>query len=450
MMNNKNDLSMSSSNTHTLFCIPKSQPDDELNAFDLTWRNYLPSMTQLCPCFGIFKGGSIQLDDDDESTGNLGPHYYNDQSIYQGRTIQGYLRNSRDREFESVLENGGGEDGAFSRGDYMPSFVTRNPFGRNRRKRPRRRKERAHLIQEEHDEPAVYEIFSEEQDRVDAESLGDDQIANLVFKPKTSDQYDEELYITVPRGGPKVQEMFPPTTHPGETTKYGLQSTPYLNDRMEIETEYDEDTGYEEDTEYENYRNNETDGCYDPDEPDEVDESDAGPVTRPTVAQTMLTEQLDDLTEKLVYIKRNIMDIGVKDSKVDPRTSAVLRPLKHLSMISNSERAMSDLDSIASEALEEYGNVVLNNKTISNHTAEEINHSRLGIRKNSGASDFNMPLADNHSTPFGSDQHPFTYFERSPVIASQTSSNRNSLGENQGLNVHSVFEFGKKWLNGTS
>ncbi|KAL0076284.1 hypothetical protein J3Q64DRAFT_1360784 [Phycomyces blakesleeanus] len=374
MMNNKNDLSMSSSNTHTLFCIPKSQPDDELNAFDLTWRNYLPSMTQLCPCFGIFKGGSIQLDDDDESTGNLGPHYYNDQSIYQGRTIQGYLRNSRDREFESVLENGGGEDGAFSRGDYMPSFVTRNPF-------------------EEHDEPAVYEIFSEEQDRVDAESLGDDQIANLVFKPKTSDQYDEELYITVPRGGPK--------------------STPYLNDRMEIETEYDEDTG-------------------------------------PTVAQTMLTEQLDDLTEKLVYIKRNIMDIGVKDSKVDPRTSAVLRPLKHLSMISNSERAMSDLDSIASEALEEYGNVVLNNKTISNHTAEEINHSRLGIRKNSGASDFNMPLADNHSTPFGSDQHPFTYFERSPVIASQTSSNRNSLGENQGLNVHSVFEFGKKWLNGTS
>ncbi|KAL0074302.1 hypothetical protein F4703DRAFT_1362126 [Phycomyces blakesleeanus] len=183
MMNNKNDLSMSSSNTHTLFCIPKSQPDDELNAFDLTWRNYLPSMTQLCPCFGIFKGGSIQLDDDDESTGNLGPHYYNDQSIYQGRTIQGYLRNSRDREFESVLENGGGEDGAFSRGDYMPSFVTRNPF--------------------EHDEPAVYEIFSEEQDRVDAESLGDDQIANLVFKPKTSDQYDEELYITVPRGGPK-------------------------------------------------------------------------------------------------------------------------------------------------------------------------------------------------------------------------------------------------------
>ncbi|KAI9007933.1 hypothetical protein CLU79DRAFT_533188 [Phycomyces nitens] len=178
----KNTDLMSSSTTRTLFCLPQSQPDDELNAFDLTWRNYLPSMTQLCPCLAIFPRRGIQLDDYDDDAGNLGPQYYNDHSIYQGQTIQGYLRNSRDREFESVLE-GGGEDGIFSGGDYMPSFVTRNPFGRSKKKRSRRRKDRAHLIQE-HDEPAVYEIFSEDQDRVDAESLGDDQIASLVFQRK--------------------------------------------------------------------------------------------------------------------------------------------------------------------------------------------------------------------------------------------------------------------------
>ena len=59
------------------------------SAFDLTWKNYIPSLSDFCYCF---KQGNIRLEDDIV----VEPAYYNDHTLHRGDA----LNSSRDWEFE--------------------------------------------------------------------------------------------------------------------------------------------------------------------------------------------------------------------------------------------------------------------------------------------------------------------------------------------------------------
>ena len=170
---------------------------DELHAFDLTWRNYIPSASQFCCCF---KNRGIQLEDDDPL---VDPPYYNDQTLYRGEALQNYLDNPRDWEFESVL---GQND--------LPQFVTRNPFGtsslkkKKSNKKKKNRRERSAVMETDVEEGDItgYSIGDQQHEEYyndDAEFLGDDQIANLAYNRHSSQviykrkMSDDEKYLII-------------------------------------------------------------------------------------------------------------------------------------------------------------------------------------------------------------------------------------------------------------
>lgn len=133
---------------------------EEPNAFDLTWSNYILS-TYFGSCTPkLFrKKQPIRLEDDeDDEELFLGPDYYNEHC--QGRAMHGYLDNVRDREFDSVL---------YDQQDSVPHFVTRNPFGKAKKKKKKHRKR--------HDNILPGGVIPE-----DAEFLDDDQIANFAYR----------------------------------------------------------------------------------------------------------------------------------------------------------------------------------------------------------------------------------------------------------------------------
>lgn len=154
--------------------------DDELHAFDLTWRNYLPSVSTFC-CFNR----GIRLEDTDDTV--IEPAYYNDHTLYRGEALQNYLDNSRDWEFDSVL----------GQNDELPQFVTRNPFGTASIKK---KKSKSKKNKKKRERPVVMETDLEEGDTIvgydiednqayyhdDAEFLGDDQIASLAYNRNSS------------------------------------------------------------------------------------------------------------------------------------------------------------------------------------------------------------------------------------------------------------------------
>ena len=163
------------------------EPEEEPNAFDLTWRNYLLPTSSCCCIPNIFKRKQhIRLDDDDDIIDDelfISPHDQqppffdnnNNHNRYHGRAVRGYLDDPRDWEFDSMLAEGG---------EFPPAgFVTRNPFGRkNSKKKRKHKKHNQHnnyprVIPQNDDDQ---EIFSEEIQ--DAEFLGDDQIAYLAYE----------------------------------------------------------------------------------------------------------------------------------------------------------------------------------------------------------------------------------------------------------------------------
>ncbi|KAG1461320.1 hypothetical protein G6F46_004982 [Rhizopus delemar] len=195
---------------------PTSQLNQEPHAFDLTWKNYLPSISQFCCCF---QRQGIRLEEEGEGQ-LIEPAYYNDHSLHRGETLQNYLDNSRDWEFESVL----------SQSD-LPHFVTRNPFGTSKKKmnkrKKRQRRERPVIMETDLEEGDLhgYDIHEE-----DAEFLADDQIAHLAYNrySKNIDQYGEDVYYNVIQG-PIIQEM--------QTSKatYAARSVPGLQSSLDNE-----------------------------------------------------------------------------------------------------------------------------------------------------------------------------------------------------------------------
>lgn len=389
--------------------------DDELHAFDLTWRNYLPSVSTFC-CFNR----GIRLEDTDDTV--IEPAYYNDHTLYRGEALQNYLDNSRDWEFDSVL----------GQNDELPQFVTRNPFGTASIKK---KKSKSKKNKKKRERPVVMETDLEEGDTIvgydiednqayyhdDAEFLGDDQIASLAYNRNSSqvmDQYGEELYYQHVQG-PTVQEMQPP---PPPTQFYAARSMPVMNfDDKGEEQNYDD---YEE-------RVVTVPGP-----------STVKPQASIEAAQALLSERLDDLTEKLAFIKNNIIHIqppATQEDEIDDSDRNTLHTIKKHS--EDDQNSMSsDIDSITSEALNVYENTA---------TTYENNVQQSSSSRYSTGDELHIPsLVDN--TPFVSDQHPFTYFnEDNNQYDNEDNTEQQARDEetDQILNVRNiVFDFGKKWL----
>ncbi|KAI9499073.1 hypothetical protein BDB00DRAFT_783662 [Zychaea mexicana] len=417
-------------------------PEDEPNAFDLTWRNYLlPSS-----CIpNIFKRQQpIRLGDDDD--GNIvDPHdeLFISPNYYQGRAVRGYLDNPQDWEFDSVLHNDQQQ---------FPEFVTRNPFGRKSSKKKRKHKKHQH---HHHNYPRVVregvvdgdeeEIFSE--DIQDAEFLGDDQIAHLAYeRSKNMDPYGEEGYIDSTYDRPISQEMQPPPAH---KEFYAPKTMPYyfVNDENdEYHDEYhDKPRVVQQQQEYHQKQKQ-------PEEQRQCEASSSSATHIATVAeqaQDLLSERLDDLTDKLLYIRQNMMDINKKQEQEPDNTT--LHTLKYSNdnhKGPGSDKTASDMDSIASEALNEY-----ERPEVDDDDDDDDDDRR---RRRSGASQYRFPFGGGDSPPFGSDHHPFSYFtdnnnhrrNASTTSASSFSPpNNNSSDDNTpGLNLRGVLDFGKRWL----
>lgn len=423
---------------------------DELHAFDLTWRNYLPSVSSFC----CFKGGAIRLDDDGDPL-LVEPAYYNDHTLYRGEALQNYLDNSRDWEFESVL---GQND--------LPQFVTRNPFGTSSVKNSKKNKSSKKKKKHKRERPVIMETDMEEggssetvvggydiEDNHsayyndDAEFLGDDQIANLAYNRHSSqvtDQYGEELYYEHVQG-PIVQEMqAPPPSQPREF--YAARTMPTMHFNPEEEEE--------------NY------GEY-----EERVVTVPGPshiTTKPQAsieaAQALLSERLDDLTEKLAFIKNNIIHIQppstkkeqTSDDECDRNTLHTIRRHNEneenteeevaLAAEQNSTTSSDDIDSITSEALNVYENTTT---AYENHHIQQ--QQQTSRRRYSSGDELHIPsLVDN--TPFVSDQHPFTYFtdhthDNSDNINDDDEEEETAqTSNNEGGIRNIVFDLGKKWF----
>lgn len=141
--------------TCTFFCLPKDSSQhlsEGHNAFDLTWKDYVPfvSPAACCACLpSAHNQGSALL-----------------AAGVQPRGIE-YLDEDQ-LEFEALLN---GADGGTD--EQYPGILTGNPFG----KKSRRHKRKAILPPHgaEGDEPP-FEIFPEEHEEEDAEFLPDERI----------------------------------------------------------------------------------------------------------------------------------------------------------------------------------------------------------------------------------------------------------------------------------
>ncbi|KAI8647825.1 hypothetical protein BD408DRAFT_407859 [Parasitella parasitica] len=405
---------------------------DELHAFDLTWRNYIPSASQFCCCF---KDRGIQLEDDDPL---IDPPYYNDQTLYRGEALENYVDSGpRDWEFESVL---GQND--------LPQFVTRNPFGTSSLKKKKSHKKKKNR----RERPAVEDADVEEGNSVgysirdqqaeeryhgnnDAEFLGDDQIANLAYNRYSSqlmDQYGEELYQGHVQG-PIEQEMQAPPPPPREF--YAARTVPNIHFNEQ----------------HENYQDHEERIASIQFASSSKQQQQQQQQSKPLVsveeaAQTLLSDKLDDLTEKLVFIKNNIMHIRPQSPQEEGRhrkeqefDRTTLHTLRHEE--SEESHSISDLDSVASEALDVY-------ESASNEPNTNT-HSSTATRHLSG-DELHIPsLVDN--TPFASEQHPFSYFTDHSTLLPSHPDNSNdqresNVNNNDGINVQTVLTIGRKWL----
>ncbi|KAI9485390.1 MAG: hypothetical protein EXX96DRAFT_645351 [Benjaminiella poitrasii] len=394
---------------------------DELHAFDLTWRNYIPSASQFCCCF---KSRGIQLDDVDDDP-LIEPNYYNDQTLYRGEALENYIPNG-----------GFAESSLFGQNN---NFITRNPFGNNhspttfsKKKKKKSHKKKNHRHSQHEQMAAVFDLESEPYqspeesyyDHNDAEFLEDDQIAKIAYnkhRSQTMDSYGEELYDGN-IGGPHVQEM-----HSSSRREfYAAKTMPIIHFMTEEEERVENESI-----------------CRNLEEQSRIVTVEA--------AQTLLSDRLDDLTEKLTYIKNNIIQIRphstaqegtsrINNDDDDEYDKTTLRTLKQSSDTESNTVAVSDIDSIASEALDVYENTADNHSTTTteNHQYSLINNAPN--RRYSSHGGLDIPsLVDN--TPFVSEQHPFTYFTDQEVRQNEETS-----VDEEGLTIQNVFNAGRKWL----
>ncbi|ORZ05268.1 hypothetical protein BCR42DRAFT_456948 [Absidia repens] len=456
--------------TCTMFCLPNSQRqeqlDDEPNAFDLTWRNYLPSTAQLCPCLptiGRRQQQGILLDDDsNHPIDHNSIAYYND--FYQANAVRGYLDNQHDREFDDLLltnDNRSRDTGGKSK---KRSKRKKYPKRRLLQQRQQQQQQEQQLTPYYDDDyngyddgsmydyqqgPTIYEVYSEAEQQ-DAVYLGDDQIAKMVNHYDQAGGQQQQQQLCAPRAIPFM--INDDGDQHEDEHHYKEPSTSIPPPSSMIPTD--------------DYQEDETEHA-------------AAPTasTAALAAQAMLSEKLEDLTEKLAFIRNNMMDIGSSSSKAaaakgsghandtddqngkDDDDTATLHTLKTLGKKNSLERLSisSDMDSIASEALLEYENTSHPPTTTTATTTSDY-HNRRFSSNNYLGSDLRMPVGlDSSSLGQSRPQaHPFAYFTEQVDINGDDDDDNDDNNNNNDHRPSSdkstsgiqgaVLNFGKKWF----
>jgi hypothetical protein len=177
--------------TCTMFCLPKSHQqqqqqqavNEEPNAFDLTWRNYLPSTSQLCPCLPLIgrPRQGILLDDSNTTDHNnllISPPYYND--FYQANAVRGYLDDQHDREFDDLL--------------LTNNKLKKTTSGKSKKRSKRKRYPKQRLLAKPSVTPAPYGYYDDDEDTA------------YDYHGNTTDGYS--YYDHEQRQGPTVYEVY--------------------------------------------------------------------------------------------------------------------------------------------------------------------------------------------------------------------------------------------------
>lgn len=145
--------------------------------------------------------------------------------------------------------------------------------------------------------------------------------------------------------------------------------------------------------------------------PEEESSSSQQPIVAVEAAQTLLSNKLDDLTEKLTFIKNNIIQIRPTEEELQPVQE---------------EDVSDDIDSITSEALNVYEN--------------DNSHQQQQQTTRYSTEELHLPSLAN----FVSDQqHPFTYFTEQLQEEEQ---GEQEATANSTLNVQNVLNISRKWL----
>ncbi|KAI8078702.1 uncharacterized protein BX664DRAFT_37429 [Halteromyces radiatus] len=360
-----------------MFSLSSSQQhNEEPNAFDLTWRNYLPSTSQFCLCLpslGRQRQG-ILLDENDNHLIDS-PSYYND--FYQGKNNKWKKRSKRRKYPKQRLLP-------------KPNYEQQDEFTDSAYD--------YHDYDYHQQEPTVYQIHSDEDDHQhqDAVYLEDDEIAKMV------NHYDQQQ----PQNN---QEFYAPRTIPF-----------LINDDNDDETTTTNEMPKEQ-------------------------PPPSSPTTAALAAQAILSETLEDLTEKLVYIRNNMMDIGASstpENHDNQDDTATLHTLKTITKKDSSERLSisSDMDSIASEALLEYENTT---QTYDTSTTSNYHNRRFSSNV---TSDLVMPVqSSTSSSTYAKDTHPFSYFTEQ---MDEEDKNNDTQEDNTSISgiQGAVLNFGKKWF----
>ncbi|KAI8336521.1 hypothetical protein BC941DRAFT_49677 [Chlamydoabsidia padenii] len=191
--------------------------------------------------------------------------------------------------------------------------------------------------------------------------------------------------------------------------------------------------------------------------------------TAALAAQAILSETLEDLTEKLAFIRTNMMDIGSSTAKQlnssnkhhddkqhnkdndddNDDDTATLHTMKTIVNKRSMDRlsTSSDLDSITSEALHEYENTTTANRREQKPSpTTTTDYHKRRFSSNIG-SDLHMPVS---STSYSQHSHPFAYFTE-PVDDQDNTSNKRSSRISLNNDTTSglqgaVLNFGRKWF----
>ncbi|CAO3593198.1 unnamed protein product [Absidia cylindrospora] len=382
-----------------MFCLSRSQQEQEQqlqppqsqednngpNAFDLTWRNYLPCTSHLFSCLpSLFhhQHQGILLDDSDDNS-NITPPYYND--YYQTYADDGYLNDHHNRDVNGLLSTHTGHgDNQQKRPTRQHKTCTGKSTKRSKRRKHSRQRHIQHDMNDEYgqvqgglnddgsggyyqqqQQPIPYQLNSG-NDHQDAVYLSDDQVTKMM------NSYSNKSM-----------------THSGQPQQYESYAPLMINDDNQ----------------------NHVDSTIVPSSPPQKN----GPeyVTAALAAQAILSEKLVDFTERLAFIRNNMMDIGTSAA-----TASSKQPCDSFQKDNNDgettniedslERHFisSDLDHIASEP--ENASLQSDETT----TTSDYHHHHNNRLSTNATSDLYMPLTLESSTSpyYGASSHPFTYF----------------------------------------
>ncbi|ORZ15192.1 hypothetical protein BCR42DRAFT_416589 [Absidia repens] len=406
-----------------MFCLSRSQQEQEQqlqlqqcqednngpNAFDLTWRNYLPSTSHLFSCLpSLFyhQHQGIQLDDSDDNH-NITPLYYND--YYQAYDADGYLNDHHNGDVNGLLSiHTSSGDNQQKRPTRQHKTCTRKLTKRSkRRKYPRQR----HIQYEPYN--GINCEFGQGQGELNDDGSGQysfgyyqQQQQPIPCQSNSGNGHHDAVYLSddqlIKMMNHYNSKSMTHSGSPRQNGSYTPQAGPFMiNDDNQ----------------------NDLDSTIIPSSPPQKNGQEH--ITLALAAQAILSETLGDFTEKLASIRNNMMDIGTSASASSKQQHNNIEDVQqkdhnndettalNTSIEDSSERNFisSDLDYIDSEPENaSFQNDERHHSPVTEITTSDYHNSKR--LSTNATSDLYMPLPLHSSTSsyYGPSSHPFTYF----------------------------------------